>query len=265
MLKKIAAAASVSALVVALPMQAVNGEDLVTSRQLWKMPQKEAASQSWKDLTSILSPAGIYPRGREGVLFRDGVQGTNFFTRTYGTGYPGICARDVLTLSYAHVHDDMNAPDRAAEPVRPYHVSVSQEFAFVQQPTWKMLNQSERGGSQFRAECHDLGSRVTWFSVFSDDPRKAANGWLLFQNAATEVQAGTLNPSKCETENANATCAKLLDSLTNYHALYSVWVDFSGSLHHYHLIVGDYSVTIDAKEDDRVTAISVEEKPIAVD
>jgi hypothetical protein len=271
MLKKIMAAAFLPVLAFLPPFQAVDAQP--TSRQLWAMPREQAAEQSMRDLSAILSPSGVYPRGFEGILFRGGVVGTDLLTRPYGSLYPGVCARDILTLRYAHV-GDVNAADRATEPVRAYQVRIRQEFALVRPPTVAMLIASETGnGSQFRPECADIGPSATWFSVSGDDPRLAANGWMLIQNALRAAHAGTLRLDRCETPDvpSSTSCMQLLDSLSDYHLLRGVTVDISGNPQHYYLELGDYYVTIVTGPDagsirnDRVTAISVTERSFAVD
>jgi len=272
MLKKIMTTAFLPALAF-LPLFQVDAQP--TSRQLWAMPREQAAEQSMRDLNAILSPSGVYPRGFEGILFRSGVVGTDLLTRPYGSPYPGVCARDVLTLRYAHV-GDVNAADRMAEPVRAYQVRVRQEFALVRPPTLAMLNASETGnGSQFRSECADIGSSATWFWVSGEDPRLAANGWMLFQNALRAAHAGTLSLDRCETPDvpSSTSCMQLLDSLSDYHLLRGVAVDVSVDPRNYHLEVGDYYIRIDAARDpnvgaiwnERVTAISVTERSFVMD
>jgi hypothetical protein len=272
MMKKMMSLAFLLLLAAHSPLQAADTQE--TSRRLWSMNQRQAAEQSLRDLTATLSPTGVYPRGFEGILFRSGVDGTDFLTRPYGTMYPGICARDVLTLHYAHVHNDREAADRAAGPVRAYHVSVRQEYAFVRQPPVVMLIDSETEfGSQFRPECADVGPPKTWFSISGADPRVAANGWLLFQNAVRSAHAGTLGPARCETqaERNAAACMELLDSLSDYRLLQGASTDDAGQPHHYYLTLGDYQITMDTTREqnagitDRVTGISVADRGIALD
>jgi hypothetical protein len=277
MLKKLTIAASLLALALPTPVQPVDAQQLKTSRQLWKMSRKEAAEQSLNDLTAILSPSGVYPKGVEGVLFRDGVGGTDFRTKPYGTYYPGVCARDVLTLSYAHARTGGKEGNRTAEPVRPYHVSVGQEYAFVRQPAVEMLSDSETGyGSQFRPECANVGPSATWFEVSGEDPRLGTYGWLLFQEALKEIRAGTLKPEKCDTmdEGQGKSCLEVLEAISDYHLLRGVGEYVTPDVHDYHISVQDYSVTISTKtgrptfdpgSDHNISSITMEPRGIVMD
>jgi hypothetical protein len=88
-------------LAAALCCQTASAQEASASGKLWALSPKATARQAQRDLNALLTPAERYPRGFEGVLYRHGVQEVSFVTPPFNADFPGLCARDTLTMRYA--------------------------------------------------------------------------------------------------------------------------------------------------------------------
>jgi hypothetical protein len=160
----------------------------LTTAQMKALPLRLVDQHVKKDFVAVLQPVRKLSQGTRPFLHN-----VDQTTPPFGTGYEGLCRRDVVRLRYATTEDSRPYPDRK---LRPYSVEAKAQFALRGAlPVVAAAPRRFPATPALEAACDRLNgdAKIAWF--YAPDEREAALALNILDAARSRVRAGTLKAS----------------------------------------------------------------------